>query len=343
MSVKVSVIIPVYNAEKYISQCIESLLAQTLVDCEFIFINDGSIDRSHEIIQEYTKKDNRIRLIEQNNQGVSSARNKGLSIAAGEYIGFVDADDYISEDMFKVLYNSAVNGDCDIVISNFESRMEGKRVFSHYPFNKNIILDFEYIQKNIIPYFLSDDNLNSVCTKLIRKSLISQSNVQFPVGVALGEDGVFCLKCFSKAEKIKFIDYMGYFYREVEGSATRSTYNKDYFKSSLEVYQLDIYDQYFSHLDLVSIKRLKAIKLIRSVMAYVFIYFSPNKELSFYRRYKYIKNMITHTAVREAIKIYINEKYKELGRYEKLLIRLIKRKSVIGIYCATSYSRMRNK
>src|SRR6476646_4070363 len=98
MSQKVSVIIPVYNAGKYITRCIESLLNQTLQECEFIFINDGSIDDSREIIEGYKQVDDRIILINQVNQGVSIARNKGLYLAAGEYVGFVDADDCIEKD-----------------------------------------------------------------------------------------------------------------------------------------------------------------------------------------------------------------------------------------------------
>ncbi|MES9697320.1 glycosyltransferase [Bacillus sp. JJ927] len=102
-----SVIIPVYNAEKYITQCIESLLNQTLRECEFIFINDGSTDNSEKIIEDYKKINDRITLINQENQGVSIARNRGLDVSTGEYVGFVDADDYIEKDMYEMLYNAA--------------------------------------------------------------------------------------------------------------------------------------------------------------------------------------------------------------------------------------------
>src|SRR3954470_7921673 len=105
MSIKVSVVIPVYNAEKYITECIESLLNQTLKQCEFIFVNDGSSDNSSQIINEFKKKDNRIILINQENQGVSIARNNGLKAASGEYVGFVDADDYIDCEMYETIYS----------------------------------------------------------------------------------------------------------------------------------------------------------------------------------------------------------------------------------------------
>ena len=102
--IKLSVVIPVYNAEKHLKACIESLLSQTLAGLEFIFVNDGSQDNSPEIIASYQATDSRITLINQSNQGVSVARNNGIAVAQGEYIGFVDADDTIASDFFEKHY-----------------------------------------------------------------------------------------------------------------------------------------------------------------------------------------------------------------------------------------------
>ena len=120
LEIKISVVIPVYNAEEYIIECIESLLGQTLKECEFIFVNDGSNDGSQQIIERYKLLDSRIKLINQENQGVSCARNNGLKIALGEYIGFVDADDFIEEEMYEVLYDSIKSDNSDSVISNYK-------------------------------------------------------------------------------------------------------------------------------------------------------------------------------------------------------------------------------
>ncbi|MEH7419589.1 glycosyltransferase, partial [Neobacillus drentensis] len=236
MEVKVSIIIPVHNVEKFITQCIESLLSQTLKECEFIFINDGSKDRSSEIIIKYKKRDKRIILINQNNGGVSAARNAGLKVATGEYICFVDADDMVEKEMYKVLYETAKYENCDIVVSNFQSEMEGRRVFSNYPFPKNISFNFEYVQQELLPYFIKKDDLNTVCTKIYKKDLIAKADASFPQELALGEDGFFNMLCFSYANSIRFIEYTGYNYREVEGSATRNIIKKDYFNQALEVY-----------------------------------------------------------------------------------------------------------
>ncbi len=338
-----SIIIPVYNAEKYITQCIESLLSQTLKECEFIFINDGSKDNSSEIINNYKKSDKRILLINQSNRGVSAARNAGLKAASGKYIGFVDADDIVEKDMFKVLYDTAENESSDIIISNFQSMLEGRRFITNYPFPKNINLNFEYVQQNILPYFLKMDDLNTVCTKIYKNDLIAQAAAVFPQDLALGEDGFFNIQCFSHAKSIRFIEYVGYYYREVEGSATRDIGKKDYFSQALVVYNQKLPEIFITNMDLTFIRKLKSIKLINYVMAYLYIYSKPSNELSFFKRYQYIKNMISNQSVREALPQYKSEMSTTFGRYEKFLISMIERKSMTGLYFLTAYSRFRNR
>ncbi|MFB5197821.1 glycosyltransferase [Neobacillus sp. KR4-4] len=342
MGINVSIIVPVYNAEKYIAHCIESLINQKLEACEFIFINDGSSDNSVAIINEYKKSDNRIKLFNQENQGVSAARNAGLNAAVGDYIGFVDADDFVENEMYKVLYDLAIQGNCDIVISNFQSKMEGHHVISNYHFPKNINLNAEYVQQTLIPYFLKKDDLNTVCTKIYKRDLITHAHAFFPQNLALGEDGLFNMQCFSFAKAVRFIDYAGYHYREVEGSATRNIAKKDYFSQAIEVYNRMLPEEFVTNMDLQTIKKLQSIKLMDCVMAYLYIYFKPTKELSFIKRYQYIKNMINNQFVREALPRYKMEMLPKFGRYEKIVISMIERRSILGLYCATAYSRFRN-
>ena len=342
MKPKVSIIIPVYNAEKYIEQCIESLLNQTLKDCEFIFINDGSKDNSKKIIEKYEELDRRIKLINQQNQGVSVARNNGLNIANGEYIGFVDADDYVELDMYEVLYSKAIEDNCDVVLSDWKHEIDGKFIDINYKFNKNILLDKKFINENIIPYFLESDNLNTVWNKLYKNQTIKENKIEFPKGTSLGEDGIFNMKVFGKAETLKYIDYIGYYYREVEGSATRNILQKDYFKRALEVYNLDIKTMCDVDIDSEIELRLKSIKLISSVISYIYIYIT-SKNLSLRSRYTYVNNMIKNKNVQSALLIYINEKYENIGTYERFIVDMIKKKSIIGLYIATTYSRLRNQ
>lgn len=343
MSAKVSVIIPVYNAENYIPYCIESLLNQTLQQCEFIFINDGSKDSSQQIIEHYQKLDNRVKLINQENQGVSIARNTGLKVANGEYIGFVDADDYVEKDMYEMLYTSANQGDCDVIISNFRGDIGGHEVIIKYPFPTEIVLEKDYIEKEILPYFLMRDNLNTAVNKIYKNTLIKEKNIQFPEKVALGEDGIFNITFFSNATNMKYINYEGYHYREVAGSATRNISERDYFQRAVETYTMELPSLYTGKISKVRIDQLKSIKFINSVMSYIHIYFTPSKDVDFRKRYKYVKDMICSKYVREALPIYYSELYSTLGRYEQFILHLIKIKSTIGLYCVTTYSRLRNK
>lgn len=343
MEKKVSVIIPVYNAEKYITQCIESLLNQTLRECEFIFINDGSTDNSEKIIEDYKKFNDRITLINQENQGVSIARNRGLDVSTGEYVGFVDADDYIEKDMYEMLYNAAKSGKCDVVISNFKSEMQGHGIITEYPFIVDTVLKKNYIEQELLPYFLRTDNLNTTVNKIYRNKVIKGNNVKFPEKVELGEDGIFNIKFFSNAINMKYIDYTGYHYREVVGSATRNIAEKDYFRRALEVYTMELPNIYTDTNNREKMNQLKAIKFISSIMSYIHIYFTPSKDVSFSKRYIYVKKMIRNKYVTEALSLCYKDIYSSYGRYEKFLIDMIKRKSVIGLYLATSYSRLKNR
>jgi len=342
-NVKVSVIVPVYNAAGHLPRCIESLLGQSLRDCEFIFVNDGSQDDSAGIIERYQREDARIRLVSQRNEGVSAARNAGLREARGEYVGFVDADDHIAGDMYETLFETARQSDCDVVISQFESELEGRKAVTAYPFPQHDVLNRDYIEREIIPFFIRSDELNTACTKLYRHRVIKEHGVQFPYKVALGEDGMFNMQFFKHASSARYIGYTGYYYREVAGSATRNRAAKDYFARALEVYRHELDDGMTPSLDRKAVERLKSIRLIHSVISYIYIYFNAAGELSFRQRWSYVSRMIRDPHVREALPHYFAEMGARLGTYDKLLIAMIRKRSVAGLYCATAYSRFRNR
>ncbi|UOY92700.1 glycosyltransferase [Ectobacillus sp. JY-23] len=338
---KVSVIIPVYNSAIYLNECIESLLQQTLSECEFIFVNDGSRDNSKQIIESYQAIDKRIILLNQENQGVSVARNNGMNVATGEYIGFVDADDYVKKDMFAKLYRQAKYCDCDSVLSDFESKIEGRTVITTYPFQQEKCLDASVIKKEILPYLLQYEDLNQVWNKLYKRNVIEEYKICFPVGIDLGEDGMFNLRFFSKAKSLIYVQKSYYYYREVQGSATRNISQKDYFKNALEVY-LHNHDNVIVGED-KRVEELKANKLIRSVISYTHIYFTPTKDMSFLRRYSYVSKMINNEEVIKALVIYKRHESKQSSKYEQLLLQMIRKKLVLGLYVLTAYSRYRNK
>jgi len=119
MEIKVSIVVPVYNVEKYLERCLDSLINQTLKEIEIICVNDGSKDNSDKILEKYSQKDNRIKIINQENSGLSAARNTGMNYVKGEYIGFVDSDDWVDIDFYEKLYNAAKKNDCDIAVADF--------------------------------------------------------------------------------------------------------------------------------------------------------------------------------------------------------------------------------
>ncbi|GGD73278.1 glycosyltransferase [Paenibacillus nasutitermitis] len=337
---KVSVIIPVYNAAPHLPACVGSLLNQTLEECEFIFVNDGSTDGSGAILAHYQSLDPRIKLIEQTNQGVSLARNAGLAAAAGEYVGFVDADDYVEPDMYERLYEAADG--CDVIVSNMESDMEGRAIVTRYPFRVNELLGREYIQDEILPFFLMADQLNTAVNKLYRRSVAIKGGVSFPAQVPLGEDGMFNMLFFSCAATMKYIDYTGYHYREVAGSATRNIAGKDYFNLALEVYRTEPPVFYREIMPPGQIERLKSVRLIHSTIAYIYVYFKPSKDMSLRQRYRYVKRMITDPYVRGALPFYYENRSGTIGRYEKWLLAMIRAKFTFGLMCAAAYSRIRS-
>ncbi|KYG27753.1 hypothetical protein AZF04_10720 [Alkalihalobacillus trypoxylicola] len=341
--INMSIIIPVYNAEKYLSDCIESLLAQSLASCEFLFINDGSTDRSREIIESYQKEDTRIQLFNQENQGVSEARNHGLLKAKGHYIGFVDSDDYVESDMFQRMYEEACYQNVDILFSPFEVEIEHQSTVVFYPFEKDRRLNKEYIKRVILPYFLKSDSLNSVCNKIYKRSLVNKRNIQFPTHIALGEDGHFNMAFFNTAKNAFYLDYCGYHYRDVKGSATRNIEKHNYFHQAILLYESKLPEGLESSIEPKEVKRLKKEKLARSVWSFIHFYFQRENVESWSKSYKRVKNMISHPIVIEAFSSFSTEHYSNFNRYEKVMFWLTKYKCVTGLYVLTAYSRMRNR
>ena len=339
----VSVIIPVYNGEKYLKECIESLLNQTLKECEFIFIDDGSTDDSSIIINEYKSRDDRIKLINQKNQGVSVARNNGLKVARGKYIGFVDADDYVDKDMFYKLYLTSEDKNSDFIMCNFKTTVDGYEKTSTYYYPEYIVMNREYIIENIIYKMIESGHLNAIWNKLYKKEIIYKYNIEFTEGMKMGEDGIFNFQYFQVADSFVYIPYVGYHYREVSGSATRNIKYMDYFKDDLYMYNQELPIISNIYLDEDKVYTLKMKKFINSVISNIYRYLVPNKDISIHWKLNYVKKMINSKEVRTLLPIFIENYYDEKGNYEKAIIKMIKNKSVIGLYLLTIYSWFRNR
>jgi glycosyltransferase involved in cell wall biosynthesis len=341
--VKVSVIIPVYNAEKHLKDCIDSLLRQTLPELEFIFVNDGSNDSSAQIIATYQATDSRITLINQPNQGVSVARNNGIAVAQGDYIGFVDADDTIEPDFYEQHYTLAVQHQLDIVVSNFMKEQGGHIIEVKTLVPNETILDKAQINAVLMPLFFQNNSLNTCWNKIYRKKLLSQFDIKFPVGVALGEDYFFNIVAFNNATTVYFTSYSGYLYKEVEGSATRDLIKKDYFKSALEFSQFNFETLLIKHYDNKQINEWQSIHLVENVISYVNLYLEPNESISVWFGIRYVKKMITHPVVQYSIRKYEKSLIQNKSKYQRFLLNCIKNKSVVALFLAVRYSAFRNK
>ena len=216
---KVSVIVPVYNVEKYLRQCLDSLVNQTLTDIEIICINDGSTDGSLAILEDYASKDKRIRLISQENQGQGVARNRGIELSTGEYLGFVDPDDWIELNMYEEMYSKAKSYDSDIVEAIYNQYYEYSKESKIRP---NAILlqeDTIFNWKENPDYIFKSTNL-SVWNKLYESAFIKNNNIKF-ANTKLAQDHIFTIKSRIFANKIIFINKPLYNYRICKGSACK--------------------------------------------------------------------------------------------------------------------------
>lgn len=210
---KVSIVVPVYNMENYLEKCLDSLVNQTLEDIEILVVNDGSTDNSIKILNKYKKKyPNKLIVFDQENKGISAARNIGIDNATGKYIGFVDSDDYVEHNMFEKLYNKIENSKADIVVCNYKKYFMKDDKYTDIDMvkniNKNNIFEEPTILNNL--YF-------APWNKLYKRNLFK--DVRFPIQKKY-EDVNAILKVFFKAKKIdKISDYL-YVYRINENGET---------------------------------------------------------------------------------------------------------------------------
>lgn len=211
----ISIIVPVYNSEKYIRKCMDSLCAQTYPDIEIIAVDDGSTDDSPNILNEYQKKDKRVRVFSQKNSGQAVARNKGMEKARGEYVAFVDSDDWVDEDMLETLFKDTRSRQSDISICNiYRTYMEEERVATVYQeeFEGSLLKDSDQGYVFCISSY--------PVAKLFRRELLKSSRFSFPNHYYEDVSAIPIL--FAMAEKISFVAKAKYYYRNRMGSTVYS-------------------------------------------------------------------------------------------------------------------------
>ena len=252
---KVSVIVPVYNTYDYLRKCFDSLVNQTLKDIEIIIVNDGTRDKSEEIIAEYVSKHSNIKSYTKPNGGLGDARNYGLGFATGDYIGFVDSDDYIDITMYEKLYEKAIQENSDIVECDFYWVYSSKKVSDSALYYEN---------KETIPQCIRV----MVCNKLFKRDTIVNNNILFPKGLRY-EDIEFTYKMIPYTNKISYVEEELYFYVQRGDSISNNQTEKvrDIFSilDNIETYYKDkgIYDQHKELLEYLNVRYLLGSSFLR--------------------------------------------------------------------------------
>ncbi|WNF35303.1 glycosyltransferase [Bacillaceae bacterium IKA-2] len=220
---KLSIIVPVYNTEEYLSDCIESILLQSFMDYEIILINDGSSDKSGEICKQYAKKDSRIKVFHKSNEGPSAARNLGIKLASGEFLGFVDSDDTINVQMYEKLYNLAKEKNAEISICGYSEIYfpSGKIDNFTTPLNNIVYLKGKEIREEFEHSLSANTYLgyNSLCNKIYNRKYLLRNSLIINENIKIAEDQCFNISAILKAKIICAINEPLYNYRRINSKS----------------------------------------------------------------------------------------------------------------------------
>lgn len=223
----ISIIVPIYKVEKYIRQCVDSIINQTYEDIEIVLVDDGSPDNCPQICDDYAKKDSRVKVIHKENGGLMSARQAGLKAATGEYIGFVDGDDWIEPDMYAHFASSIEMYHPDMVLSEFYFSYPEKEGLSSQQLSKPFFRKAD-MEREIYPTMLFKDKfysfgVNPCCwSKVFKKALLENNLYTVTTKIKMGEDAAFVYPCLLEAENVAYVDKFLYHYRMNNESITKA-------------------------------------------------------------------------------------------------------------------------
>ena len=256
----VSIIVPVFNAQKEVRRCLDSLKEQSYKEIEVIIIDDGSTDESLNICKEYASVDKRVNVYHIDNQGVSSARNYGIDKATGKWIVFIDADDKLASDAVEIALSIIKDKEVDILCWNSYYETDGKlskmnsfmpedKVYEHDELTK---LSYGLYCNNRDEYY--GDYFRAVWGKLFKTSLIKDNRIMFPSGIRIGEDALFLLECFNHADRVRLVNLFLYYYNYNAFSVT-GKYKKDFQEYQVQEYNALRRSLNTHHLDVKNVSR----------------------------------------------------------------------------------------
>lgn len=325
---------PAYNSDKYIRRSIESVLSQVYKNIELIIVNDGSIDDTKSIILSYQKIDERIKYFEIENSGSAVARNVGLDNCTGEYIGFVDSDDYVDQNMFNVLIKKAEEYSCDIVSASYEWIFPNKNRLEKTYFPEGYY-DKKRLVSTLYPNIFSSVSLKDIVpktmwTKIFKRSLIEEKQIRFVPELKMSQDLIFSVKCMLNAQSFYYLpDEKLYKYMSNKDSRT-NTYLKDSWKVMKSNYnQLKIMSNQYPEYNLES---QLPYALLRNAMTALANEGRSGKDTSIGQKINSIKDIVNDNELIEAIG-KINDT--EFSKTRQLLTKLIINKKTIILYVSS--------
>ncbi len=293
MTPKISVIVPVYNVEKYLPRCIDSILSQTFTDFELLLIDDGSPDNCGKICDEYAAKDSRVKVFHKSNGGVSSARNLGLDNAQGEWITFIDSDDYVEQNFLVLPGNTSA----ELLINNYKVLCNEK--------SSNFCFENKVIEKSHIYNFLNKNLVEQIFrvpwAKFFRRTIIADNNISFVKGVKIGEDNLFMLEYLYYTKSINFISLANYVYIEEPGIMKK-------YKLSVEQ-AIEIVELFIMRYNKLNVK---SIDFLRFIFCFYYDLISPKnlETINCWRTQEKIKHLYelihSHIGIRWRLKYFFH-------------------------------------
>ncbi|MDA1474908.1 glycosyltransferase family 2 protein [Bacillus changyiensis] len=322
----VSIIIPVYNGEKYLCDCLNSVVKQTLNSIEVLIVDDGSTDSTHNIIKDFTAADSRIVPIYQSNQGPGTARNNAIKQAKGEFVAFLDSDDWVDPETYAEMCEAALVHNADIVFTDirWEFLDETKNHTQSYTTTANKLIDQDEIRAKILKDFLYNGFYGGVW-KMYRKSLLEAYDIKFPDGKYLGEDWVFNMEAFTHCRIAYYINKPFYHYRQINETSLMRKYNPDLFDSYINSNTLETYAKRWNLYDQRVAVDLARRKCYIAVNGCIQNEFKPGCDKNIRKKLALISEIVEHPSVVKAAKLALDN---EENWSRKLYLTLIRRKAV---------------
>lgn len=332
MNTDVSIVLPIYNIkEEYLRKCVESLLQQSKREIEIILVDDGSSNNVYSVCCEYQARDSRVKTITQKNQGVSVARNRGLKEASGEWICFVDPDDWMEQNYIEALYNAASSSNADLVQCSCRVFYTHSKIVDNRIMNRQSGLISEsqkrdlmnqIISKGLSDYYPPEVASGTPWGKLIRKKLLDDQSICFIPGMVRMQDSIFSLYAFQYAQKVYYLDELLYFYRKEQNSAC-FRYNpnivKQFEKFYYEVEKFQ--DKFDCPENERSAFKMKKLTSFNSYLLYY--YFNDDNPQGKSAMRRELSNLLEQAQYKDAIQA-IDKKY--LKKSEYIFVTLLKMK-----------------